>query len=83
MEYEQDSDYLRIRCYQITKENLRTVEKDEENVVLYTYKNITYFIAEDIETTKAIWQNGVFECQITGTVSQEEIEQMIRSIYGD
>ena len=83
MEYEQDSNSLMIRCNQITKENLRTVEKDEENLILYTYKNITYFIAEDIETPKAIWQNGTFECRMTGTVSKEEMKQMIRSIYGD
>ena len=72
-----------IRCNQITKEDPKTVEKDEENVILYTYRNITYFIVEDSGSTKAIWQNGAFECRMTGTVSQEEIEQMIRSIYGD
>lgn len=83
VEYEQGSDSLMTRCYQITKENLRTVEKDEENVVRYTYGGCSYYIVEDIETTKAIWQNGSFECKMTGTVSQEEIEQMIRSIYGD
>ena len=82
-EYAQGSDSLMIRCYQITKENLRTVEKDEENVIRYTYGGSTYYIVEDIDNTKAIWQNGAFECQMTGTVSKEEMKQMIRSIYGD
>ena len=83
VEYEQGSDSLMTRCYQITKENLRTVEKDEENVVRYTYGGCSYYIVEDIETTKAIWQNGAFECNIAGTISKEEMKQMIRSIYGD
>ena len=83
VEYEQGGDSLMIRCNQITKEDPKTVEKDEKNVVRYAYGGCTYFIAEDITNTKAIWQNGAFECKITGTVSKEEMKQMIRSIYGD
>ena len=57
------------------------VEKNSASVEKYTSHGITHYIMEDINAIKAVWQNEKWEGRISGSVSHEELLEMIDSIY--
>ena len=57
------------------------LEKDGEDVEVYTAENITHYIFSNMEVTKATWMNNTAMCSISGALSREEIKAMIDSIY--
>ena len=57
------------------------IEKNELKVDVYSVDGIEHHILADVAMTKVIWQNGDWECQITGDITREELIQMIDSIY--
>ena len=57
------------------------VEKNDEDVEIYDVGGIEHHIMTDVAMTKAVWQNGEWECRITGDLSRDELYTMIDSIY--
>ena len=57
------------------------IEKNETKVDVYSVEGIEHHILTDVSMNKAVWQNGEWECRITGDVTREELIQMIDSIY--
>lgn len=79
-DYQCDNGYFQIRYNETTDFDLNGLEK-EASVKLYSYNGIEYYLMPDMERWKAYWQNGEFECLIAGTVSEQEIKDIIDSIY--
>ena len=57
------------------------VEKNSTDVEEYSSHGISHYILEDVAASKAVWQNAEWECRITGSISHEELREMIDSIY--
>ena len=57
------------------------VEKDDETVEFYTMAGIEHKLMQDINRFKAVWNNGPWECRITGEINRDEMITMIDSIY--
>lgn len=56
--------------------------KDDNSVTEYETGGIIHYMMSNNDSNIGAWQNGSFECSIMGDVSQEEIQEMIDSIYG-
>ena len=56
--------------------------KDESSGATYESNGIIHYIMSNNDSNIGAWQNGSFECSIMGDISQEEIQEMIDSIYG-
>ena len=79
-EYMSGEEFLQIRYNEIrTNENV--VEKEDGPVETCLYGNIQHHLVSDMDRIKAIWQNGVMECGIAGNVSEQEMINMIDSVY--
>lgn len=79
-EYVSGDKFLQI-CYNEIRTNENVVEKEDGPVETYLCGNIQHYLVSDMGRTKAIWQNGVMDSRITGNVTEEEIIEMIDSIY--
>ena len=64
--------------------NTPLIEKSEQSVLRLRVNNIVHYIFYDGESNmeKAVWANGSFECRVVGTVTQDELEKIVKSIYG-
>lgn len=56
-------------------------EKDDTPVNTLKINGVTYYVMSNLAHNQVIWSVNEFECSIQGTVSYEELEQMVRSIY--
>ena len=72
---------ISIIIRQISALPLSEMEKDESVVATYSINGIDHYLMEDLGRQKAIWYNNLWECQIIGDVSREELIAMIDSIY--
>lgn len=79
-DYECDDGYFQIRYTEKIELDLRGLEK-EVNVELYSCSGIDHYLMLDMERWKAYWQNGELECRMSGSVSEQEIKDIIDSIY--
>lgn len=55
--------------------------KDEGTPEVYTAFGIDHYIMTNEDEYKAIWQNGNFECSLSGFESREELIKAIDSMY--
>lgn len=78
--YACDNEHLRIRYKETTDFNFRNLEK-ETGVKLYSCNKVDHYIMTDMDRWKAEWQNGELECHISGDISEQEIKDIIESIY--
>ena len=56
-------------------------EKDDTPVTTLKINGVTYYFMSNLAHNQVIWSVNEFECSLQGTVSYEELEQMVRSIY--
>ena len=82
-EYEDDGgiELFAIDYRTVTAEDETIIEKDAASVGLYEKNGIGHYLITDNECENAIWQNGELECYIMGMVSQQEMREIIDSIY--
>lgn len=59
-----------------------TYFKDDEQVSVFESGGITHYLLSNNSATVGAWNNGAFECSISGAVSQKEMRNMIISVYG-
>lgn len=79
-DYVTNDSYLNIIVSKVPTSNAKDVEKDLNEIEsLWINDNRFYFLC-DQGFEKVIWQNGEFECLIYGTVTRDEMEQIISSI---
>lgn len=73
--------FLKIKANQVNTSNLKDIEKDQSDAELLHIDSKSYYFLSDVGgREKVIWQNGEFECQIVGTATRDEMEQIISSI---
>lgn len=79
--FESEDGKIQIRYKEAEPKNFNTVERENIKVDSYFKGGIEHRLTSDLEKQKAVWQNGDFECRITGDISEQEIKSMIDSIY--
>ncbi len=58
-----------------------TFEKDNSSVAPYEIDGITHYILSNYDQRSAIWTNQNIMCSISGNLTEDELKQMINSIY--
>lgn len=81
--FEREDEFLNITLAEQDSQALHSVEKDYQDAVRKELDGIRHHIIIDLDITKIIWENGELECRITGNLSQEEMDQVLFSIYED
>ena len=76
-----DDEYLQIRYREAGAHEFNTLEKENGEVISYFKGGIKHRLASDLGRQKVVWQNGDFECRIAGNISEQEMIDMIDSIY--
>lgn len=81
--YTADTGCLSLKCWQKSDIYTPSIEKDQKDVLRLFICNIEHYIFHDGESDmeKAVWNSGDFGCRMTGSVSQAELENIIKSIY--
>lgn len=79
--YTNADDVLVISLASIAGNATTSYEKDESEIILYNHSGITHYIMSNNMQYSAVWLSGIYECTIYGTVSEEELKQIIDSIY--
>lgn len=72
---------IQIRYRETAAREFSTLERENGVVNSHFMGEIEHRLVSDMGRQKAIWQNGDFECKITGAVSEQEIIDMVDSIY--
>lgn len=80
VDFGKEEDHLHIRAYEIVQA-LHDTEKDVRASESERVNGITFYFVSDINTEKVAWQNGQLECKLYGTVTRDEMKQIIYSIY--
>lgn len=77
-------DFLGISYCKIEEDAPPTfIEKDDNPPVLYESGGVRHYLLTDYDWRKAVWMQGDIECIISGNITEEEMKQIIDSIYSD
>lgn len=79
-DYVANDSYLHVIANKVSSSNAKDIEKDSLTAEALTINNSRYYFISGQDYEKVIWQNGEFECLIYGTVTRDEMEQIISSI---
>lgn len=79
--YKSNDGDIQIRYNEAAAREFNTQEKENGEVDAYFKGGIKHRLISDLGRQKAIWQNGDFECMIIGDISEQEITDMVDSIY--
>lgn len=80
-DYKSKDEELQIRYREAAAKEFNTLERENDAIDSHDVGGIRHGLLSDLGRQKAIWQNGDFECKITGDISKQEIKSMIDSIY--
>ena len=72
--------FLKITVQSYLTKFPEQIEKSNELVEIITMDTVEYYIFFNNNQTRAAWVTDTYECNISGTISQEEIKLMITSI---
>ena len=76
-----DNSFIFIRYKSYVSSRQTEIEKDLKQANLYHLNGLEYYLISDKSLEKAIWINGQLECLIYGTISHQELKEIINSIY--
>lgn len=80
--YEAGDDWLSMSYYDISRDdNAIIIEKDQNAAEAWNYAGICHYYLSDMGLEKVTWVNGDIQCVISGSVSREEMQQVVASIY--
>lgn len=80
-DYVCEDEFFQIRFKESDEVDLSSLENESTRVTLYPSGGIDHYLLTDQGCQKAIWQNGKLECWMFGCVSEQEMEEIIESIY--
>lgn len=80
-DFESDDGFFQIRFKEASAFNPSNLEKENTNVTLYSYSGIDHYLLTDQGCQKVFWYNGEFECRMFGSVTEQEMEEVLKSIY--
>ena len=72
---------VQIVVFQHTIQNSQTYQKNKSAGYEYVSGGVTHYFSENMDNWCAIWANENVECSIQGQLTEEELQQMIDSIY--
>lgn len=78
--YENNNVELIIRIRHTIGVPAKQVEKSDDLIEIYTTNDVEYYIFSNNAKLQVVWIIGEFECLITGSISIEEMKEMINSI---
>lgn len=78
--YRKDGIALTVTVQDYLNSSPQHVEQSEDFVEIYEVNGQEYYIFSNIERTQCVWLTGSYECQITGSLTIEELKLMIDSI---
>ena len=82
--YEAGDDWLSLSYYDISRDdNTIVIEKDQAAAEMWTYGGIPHYHISDMDLEKVTWVDGDIQGVITGSVSREELQQVVASIYAE
>ena len=79
-DYLSENGFLSIRYREIHTAE-RTYETDEPPITTWSHYGMKHQLVQDMDRYKVYWRNGMLDCFIEGTVSQEEMKMIVDSIY--
>lgn len=82
IDYTCDNGFLQMR-FRETIDNTSVFEREKTNPEIITDSGISHYISFDLDRYEVYWQNGEIECRMSGTISKEELREIITSIYGE
>lgn len=80
-DYVSDDEIFKIRYNETEGDKLSSFEIEDSGEKIYMVKKINHHLMDDLGRQKVSWQNGDLECRMSGTVSEEEMKEIINSIY--
>ena len=83
VDFHVDDEFLNFYCSEIPPANKQSTEKDYQGANVERIINIQHYIIVDNGITKVVWENGELECHLTGNLSEEEMKEVLYSIYED
>lgn len=75
-----ENDFFMLQYREATPETTG-FEQSMAHVNMRSYSGIKHYLMPELDRYKAYWRNGELACYLDGTVSQEEMVQIIESIY--
>lgn len=82
--YEAGDDWLSLSYYDISRDdNTIVIEKGQAAAEMWTYGGIPHYHISDMDLEKVTWVDGDIQGVITGSVSREELQQIVASIYAE
>lgn len=81
--YETDEEFLNVYYSEILPANRQSTEKDYQGASVKRIHGIQHYTVVDMGITKVVWVNGELECHLTGNLSEEEMKEVLHSIYED
>lgn len=79
--YESDNNFFQIEYKEQAYHDGYIFEKQHGDAKIYSVSNIKHYLIFDLGRQKINWENGDFECKISGDISEQELKDMIDSIY--
>ena len=80
--YQNEARNIKIQLKQYLDSDPQQIEQSDSLIEEYELDGIIYYIFENHEELKAVWITENFECYIAGTLSIDELKNMINSISG-
>lgn len=79
--YSNDDNEIVMTIALLSDAPMRTFEKDEQDVTVYSVNGIKHYMMENTENFSVVWAVDHFECSIVGNISMDDAKQIIDSIY--
>lgn len=80
-DYASSDGFLQIRYKEVKNIDFSSLEQENGDVETHLINGIKHFLLSDMDRQKAFWQNGELECRMAGSVSRQEMKDMVDSIY--
>lgn len=80
-DYKSKDGMFQVRYSEATGQETTIVEQESTLVSSYCVQGTAHYLLEDLGREKAVWQNGDFECCLFGDVSEQEMRDIVNSIY--
>ena len=80
-DYASSGGFLQVRYKEVKNIDFSSLEQENGDVETHFKNGIEHYLLSDMDREKAFWQNGELECQIFGNVSQQEMKDIVDSIY--
>ncbi|MFA5524246.1 MAG: DUF4367 domain-containing protein [Tissierellales bacterium] len=79
--YSSKNGKISVTIISLVDSSTSVYEKENEDVITYSFNGIQHYIMKNLERTKVVWMVDNYECSITGEFTIKEAKKMVNSIY--